>query len=143
MNHSMTFKTILSKSIATGLLAAVTAGGVYGICITQRIASVDSGKIKRTQTITSEFQHSPTIREFANPRDHQSISDTRTYTLDIPPQHQHVSDRLLLARCMKAFYGGLVLGPERTLLRLARTRLTDFSRKQLPSNVYILSEATC
>jgi hypothetical protein len=138
----MLFNTLLGKGIATGTLAALTAGGIYGICVAQRIASVDARRIKRTQTTTSELHQSPTIRDYANPRDHVSISDTRTYAFTIPPHHQHVSDRLLLARCIKAFYGGLVLGPERTILSLMGTKITDYPSKYLELPGHIVVELT-
>lgn len=117
---------LLNRAIVTTLIAAGTAAGIYAVCVAQRIVSINTARITRTRTTTSEFKQSAAILNLANPRRHQSLSDTRSIAIDIPPQHRDISDQALLATCIKGFYGGLVLGPERALLKLLGARLVRF-----------------
>jgi hypothetical protein len=123
----MPLPTVLNRAIATTLIAAGTAGGVYAACVAQRIISVDSSRITRARSTTAEFHESAAIRQLANPRQHQSVSDTRSATIDIPSRHQDISDQELLARSIKAFYAGLVLGPERAVLKTVGARFARFT----------------
>lgn len=46
------------------------------------------------------------------------VGDCRSITIEIPPQHQDVSDEVLLAKFVKGFFGGAVLSIERTVLQI-------------------------
>lgn len=135
---TMPLPTVLNRAITTTLIAAGTAGGVYAACVAQRIISVDSRRITRARATTAEFHDSTAIRHLANPRQHQSVADTRSAVIDIPSRHQDISDEELLARSIKAFYGGLVLGPERALLKAVGARLARFAGTLRPYDIEMM-----
>lgn len=125
----MPFQTPAGRIIATGLLAAATAGGAYAFNVRSRIEGANAGPITCRGGISDAFKFSKTVHELANPRRHQSAADSYSITLDIPPQHRQVSDQVLLARFVRGFFGGYVLGPERVALQTLGRTLVNFSRR--------------
>ncbi|KPM34800.1 hypothetical protein AK830_g11771 [Neonectria ditissima] len=123
----MAFRTLSSRVIASSVLAALAAGGTYGFLVHRRISATDASKITIFDTTPDSFQQSLSVSEIVNARKHQQVEDSRFITLEIPPQHQHITDEVLLARFAKGYFGGLVLSPERILLKAIGLNLTKFT----------------
>ncbi|KAF7547336.1 hypothetical protein G7Z17_g7797 [Cylindrodendrum hubeiense] len=63
------------------------------------------------------------------------MEDSRFITLEIPAEHQNVTDEVILARFSKGFFGGLVLAPERIALQIFRPRFLNFSKIKTPEDL--------
>ncbi|EEU39455.1 uncharacterized protein NECHADRAFT_70193 [Fusarium vanettenii 77-13-4] len=124
----MALRTVSGKILATSLVAAVTVGGTYGFMVQRRVRLVDRGQITRFETIPESFEKSRSVSEIVNAGNHARVSDSRFIALDIPSQHHDVSDEVLLAKFVKGYFGGAVIGPERrTLQTLGRNLLPSIN----------------
>ncbi|KAF4341270.1 hypothetical protein FBEOM_4743 [Fusarium beomiforme] len=115
-------------TLATSLVAVVTAGGAYGYSIQKRVSIVDKDLITRFRTVPEKFQKSRSVSEVVNAKQHIYDSDSRFITLDIPAQHRDVSDEVLLAKFVKGYFGGAVIRPERVALSTIGLTLVNFSK---------------
>lgn len=125
----MVLRTLTQKILATSVVAAVTAGGVYSFTVYRRVSLVDKNLITRSGDISETFKNSKSTSEIVNARKHMYHSDWRFMTLDIPAEHQDVTDEVLLAKFVKGFFGGAVIRPERWALQMAGLELVRFSSK--------------
>ena len=125
----MAFRTFSSKLVASSVFAALAAGGTYGFLVHRRISATDPKKITIFDTTHDSFQKSLSVSEIVNAKKHHQMEDSRFITLEIPPQHQNITDEVLLARFIKGYFGGLVLTPERILLKTIGLNLTTFTSK--------------
>ncbi|KAM0430926.1 hypothetical protein ACHAPT_005560 [Fusarium lateritium] len=124
----MALRTVSGKILATSLVAAVTAGGTYGFMVQRRVRLTDRKQITRFETIPESFEKSRSVSEIVNPGNHARVSDSRFVALDIPSQHRGVSDEVLLAKFVKGYFGGAVIGPERRTLQTFGLDLVYFTR---------------
>ncbi|KAF4962356.1 hypothetical protein FSARC_9564 [Fusarium sarcochroum] len=108
--------------------SVVTAGGVYGFTVQRRVSLVDPKLITRFETIPETFEKSRSVSEVVNARKHMYNSDSRYFTLDIPAQHCDVPDEVLLAKFIRGYFGGAVIGPERMTLQTVGLNLVHFSK---------------
>jgi len=115
--------------VALSVCAALTSTGIYGFFVHKRIKDVDGKKIAISRSIPESFRHSLAVKDIANPRQYRDKSDSRVITLEIPAHHQNVSDEYLLSLFVKGFFGGLVIGPERLVLRTLRPSWVHFTSK--------------
>jgi hypothetical protein len=123
----MALRTLSGKILATSLVAAVTVGGTYGFMVQRRVKLVDRGQITRFETIPESFEKSKSVSEIVNAGNHARVSDSRFIALDIPSQHHNVSDEALLAKFVKGYFGGAVIGPERRTLQTLGRNLVHFT----------------
>ncbi|KAF5231330.1 hypothetical protein FAUST_9300 [Fusarium austroamericanum] len=123
----MAFRSLSQKILATSFVAAVTAGGVYSFTVSRRVSLVDKNLITRSEDIPESFISSKSAGEILNAKKHVYHSDWRFIILDIPPEHEDVSDQVLLAKFVKGFFGGAVLRPERLILQTVGLNLVHFS----------------
>ncbi|KAM0295744.1 hypothetical protein ACHAO9_000828 [Fusarium lateritium] len=136
----MALRTLSQKILATSLVAVVTTAGVYGFTVRKRISIVDRNLITRSTTIPSSFEKSKSVSEIVNFRKHEQLADWRLITLDIPAQHHDVPDEVLLAKFVKGFFGGPVLGPERLTLQMLGIKLVYFSRAEETTLLWSLKD---
>ncbi|KAJ4321741.1 hypothetical protein N0V84_005174 [Fusarium piperis] len=124
----MALRTVSGKIFATSLVAVVTMGGTYGFMVQRRVRLVDRGQITRFETIPESFAKSKSVSEIVNAGNHARVSDSRFIALDIPSQHHDVSDEVLLAKFVKGYFGGAVIGPERRTLQTFGLNLVHFTK---------------
>ncbi|KAM5354046.1 hypothetical protein ACJ41O_000696 [Fusarium nematophilum] len=124
----MAFRSTSGKILATSLVAAVTAGGAYSFMIHRRISLADRRQITRFDDIPESFEGSRSVSEIVNAGKHTRMADSRFISIDIPTQHRHVSDEVLLAKFTRGYFGGLVIGPERVALQTLGLNLVHFTR---------------
>ncbi|KAI8668090.1 hypothetical protein NCS55_00833300 [Fusarium keratoplasticum] len=124
----MALRTVSGKILVTSLVAAVTVGGTYGFMVQRRVRLVDRGQITRFETIPESFEKSRSVSEIVNAGNHARVSDSRFIALDIPSQHHDVSDEALLAKFVKGYFGGAVIGPERRTLQTLGRNLVHFTK---------------
>ncbi|KAH6892412.1 hypothetical protein B0T10DRAFT_483744 [Thelonectria olida] len=125
-----------SRSFSVGKVAvslALAAGGTYGFLVYRRTRATDSKRIQRFDRIPDAFRQSPTITKIVNVKNHAAIGDSRFIAIDIPSQHQHLSDETLLAKFVQGFFGGVVISPERMTLQTLGLNLVHFSQAQIPA----------
>lgn len=126
----MALRTVSGKILATSLVAAVTMGGTYGFMVQRRVRLVDRGQITRFGTIPESFEKSRSVSEIVNAGNHTRVSDSRFIALDIPSQHHGVSDEVLLAKFVRGYFGGAVIGPERRTLQTLGLNLVHFTSER-------------
>ncbi|KAF4468020.1 hypothetical protein FALBO_5114 [Fusarium albosuccineum] len=124
----MALRSVSGKILATSLVAVVTAGGAYGFMVQRRVALVDRAQITRFDTIPESFEKSRSVSEIVNARGHTRKADSRFISLDIPSQHCHVSDEVLLAKFVRGYFGGTVIAPERMTLQTFGLNLVHFTK---------------
>ncbi|KAF4983367.1 hypothetical protein FZEAL_1219 [Fusarium zealandicum] len=135
----MAIQSMSGKILATSLVAAVTAGGAYAFMVQRRISLADRSQIIHTETIPESFAKSRSVSEIANAGKHISMADSISIPIQVPPQHRDVSDEVLLANFVKGFFGGAVLGPERTALRTLGLDLVQLTKASTTTRTTIWS----
>ena len=125
----MALRSISQKILATSLVAVVTAGGAYAFTVQRRVSLVDPKLITRFESIPESFEKSRSVSEVVNARKHTYKCDSRYITLDIPAQHHDVPDEVLLAKFIRGYFGGAVIGPERMTLQTVGLNLVHFSSR--------------
>ncbi|RGP62370.1 hypothetical protein FSPOR_9416 [Fusarium sporotrichioides] len=129
----MALRSLSQKILATSFVAAVTAGGIYSFTVSRRVSPVDKNLITRSQDIPESFISSKSAGEILNAKKHVYHSDWRFITLDIPAEHENVSDQVLLAKFVKGFFGGAVLRPERLILQTVGLDLVNLETEEAPA----------
>ena len=115
MNRILTFSTAV----------ALAASSTYLFHLQNQISPVPTHQISSGRYIPDTLKQSKSAL-IVNPNGHIPIQDTRSITIELP---KSVSDEQILARFVKGFFGGYILGPERSLLKAARKEITHFDRK--------------
>ncbi|KAH7000469.1 hypothetical protein EDB80DRAFT_724019 [Ilyonectria destructans] len=131
----MAFRSFSGKIITSSVCAALVVGGTYGYFVHRRIRTTDPKKITTFDTIPDSLQQSLSVTEIVNAKQHHQMADSRFITIEIPPEHQNMTDEVLLARFTKGFFGGLVIAPERIALQIFRPKFLNFSKIKTPENI--------
>lgn len=124
----MAHRAILGRFVTASIATIIAGGGLYGFMVNRKIRGISRNQFVASNDISSSLRNSRTVRELINIKNHQSIVNSLTIELEIPPQHEDVADEVLLASFTRGFFGGLVLAPERTLLQTLRLNLVRFTR---------------
>lgn len=122
-------RSISSKLLATSLVTAIALGGTYGFLVHQRVKAVDRKRITILNTAPDAFRQSRSIKEIVNIKGHRDLGDSRHITVEIPAHLQNEPDEALLARFVKGYFGGIVIGPERLTLQTLGLNLVKFTSK--------------
>ncbi|CAH0027462.1 unnamed protein product [Clonostachys rhizophaga] len=126
-------RSISSKLLATSLATAIALGGTYGFLVHQRVKAVDRKRITIRDTAPDAFRQSKSIKDIVNIKGHRDQGDSRHITVEIPAHLQNEPDEALLARFVKGFFGGIVIGPERLTLQTLGLNLVKFTSAHAPS----------
>lgn len=134
--------------VAASALTALAGGGCLLAAATayhtvrQHIRATDGlpvATLPGGHAVPPSFSSSATVRELVNHADHKLTQDSRSVELRIPRRRDRdgglgvssgaIGDEEILARFVRGFFGGVVLAPERAVLRMLRVRMTCFSSK--------------
>ena len=122
----MAFRSLTSRIFATSVLATVTAVGTYGFVVNRRISLADRNSISCFDDIPDSLKQSNSVKNIVNVHNHKAMADSRFITIEIPDRLQKVTDEVLLAKFVKGYFGGRVIGPERIALQTLKLDLVHF-----------------
>jgi len=109
--------------IVSSTAAALAATGIYHLInIRNATGNVPARQIISSDRISDSLAQSKAVK-IVNPYDHVPIHDTRNITIRVA---ETLSDEEILARFVKGFFGGHVLGLERGLLIATKKEITRF-----------------
>ncbi|GME43725.1 hypothetical protein NCS57_00863800 [Neofusicoccum parvum] len=117
---------MLNKILSTTLYVSATGALAYTFITHRRISSISKTDIRAPDDNSKRFKSSHSVTSIVNPHGHPAIPSSRSISLSAFPIAKDLSDEQILARFVKGFFGGWVIGPERTILRLFRPSLVHF-----------------
>ena len=131
-NYNLLYMSRILRSIAA--LVPVTLGS-YLVQVQRQISILKSSQVTRTEASPARFES----KSFAvvSPRGHDRSHDTRSIVIELPKAKRFDSKEKILAEFVEGFFGGWVFTPERTVLRVLRKRLVNFSRKFGPMTLVV------
>lgn len=106
---------------------SVAIGGGY-ICIAgSKLLPTRQLQFTSSSQNPKEFSNSRS-QALANPKGHVAFTETLSVTLKVPlgSSLDNLTDEQILARVLKGYLGGWVIGPERWYLRVSKADIAQF-----------------
>jgi hypothetical protein len=117
----------MRTTVIASIAAALAAAGIFHLrSIYNATYYVHVENVYSTDTIPDSLAESVAVK-ITNPHSHVPIHDTRHVTVSVP---KVLSNKEILSRFVKGFFGGHVFRLERCALRANKKEITRFEGQQ-------------